>query len=475
METYKLFINGVWKEAESNEILYSPYNQEEIASVPVAGSDDTHLAVSAAEESFASFANLPAFKKSEILSNVATLLKEQREPAARLIAIEAGKPLSAAREEVSRAIMTYTLSAEEARRLPSEQINMDAVPGGEGKTGYVKRYPTGVVAAITPFNFPFNLVAHKIGPALAAGNTIVLKPASQTPLSAYFIADLFHKAGLPAGVLNIISGKGSTIGMQLVRDPRVKIITFTGSEEVGRQLQNEASNKKLILELGSNSAVIIGDDVDVKQLSSKLIKGAFGFQGQVCISVQRIMVHKNNYRSLLKELKHKTGELISGSPLDEAVTVSSIISAKEADRIESWVDQAMENGAEAITTPDRERNIIKPVILTQTTPDMAVNAEEVFGPVVTVEPFDTWEEAVSTVNQSRYGLQAGVFTNRINDAFFAAELIEAGGVHINEIPTFRTDHMPYGGVKNSGTGREGVKYAIEEMTIRKLITFQPTQ
>ncbi|ADH99559.1 aldehyde dehydrogenase family protein [Salisediminibacterium selenitireducens] len=472
METYKLFINGKWQDADTCEVLYSPFEQDEIGCIPVAGSEETHLAISAAEEAFSSYAALPAYVKSDILSNVATLLKEQREPAARLIAIEAGKPLSAAREEVSRAIMTYTLSAEEARRLPSEQLNMDAVPGGERKTAYVKRKPYGVVGAITPFNFPFNLVAHKIGPAIAAGNTVILKPASQTPLSAFFIADLFHKAGLPDGVLNVITGKGHTTGMQLVRDPRVKIITFTGSEQVGKQLQMEAYEKKLILELGSNSAVIIGDDVDVKQISSKLVKGAFGYQGQVCISVQRIFVQKKNYRSLLKALKQEAEEQVKGSPLDEAVTVSSIISAKEADRIETWVQEAVEKGAEAITQPKREGNIIQPVILTQTTPDMSVNAEEVFGPIVTVEPFETWEEAVQMVNQSRYELQAGVFTNRMDDAFYAAEAIEAGGVHINEIPTYRADHMPYGGVKNSGTGREGVKYAIEEMTARKLITFQ---
>ncbi|AOM82880.1 aldehyde dehydrogenase family protein [Salisediminibacterium beveridgei] len=472
MKSYPLFINGKWQDAEQYDFVYNPHDQGAIARVPLANKEEMHLAISAAVHAQKKFSSMPANKRSDILMNAAILLQEQRETAARLVSIEAGKPIKDARKEIARTVMTYTLSAEEARRLPGEFINMDAVPGGEGKTGYVKRQAIGTVGAITPFNFPFNLVAHKIGPALAAGNSVVLKPAEQTPLSAYYIADIFYKAGLPDGVLNVVSGPGSSLGKQLAEDPRVQAISFTGSTDTGKRLESSAIGKKLQMELGSNAAVIVGDDADIERIASSLVRGAFGFQGQVCISVQRIYAHRKIYKSLLSEMRRKTEEIGIGSPLDEANDLSSLITPEAADRVLSWVEEAVDHGAKAITDIKREGAIIHPVILTNTTPEMKVNAEEVFGPVVTVEPFDEWEEAVIGVNHSRYGLQAGIFTNNLHEAFEAADQIETGGVHINDVPTLRLDHFPYGGMKDSGSGREGVKYAVEFLTKQKLISFQ---
>lgn len=472
MKSYPLFIDGKWQDAEQYEAVYNPHDQEAIARVPLANNEEMDLAISAAEHAQNNYSSMSANKRRDILMNAATLLQEQRETAARLVAIEAGKPIKEARKEITRAIMTYTLSAEEAKRLAGEYITMDAVPGGEGRTGYVKRVAVGTVGAITPYNFPFNLVAHQIGPALAAGNSVVLKPAEKTPLSAYYMADIFHKAGLPDGVLNVISGKGDTLGRQMVEDPRVQAISFTGSTKAGLILESTVKGKILHLELGSNAAVIAGHDVDIERMAESLVQGAFGFQGQECNSVQKIYAHRKIYKSLLNEMKRKTELLVMGSPLDEAIDISSLVTLEEANRVMSWIQEAMAQGAKTLTEVKQEGAMVNPVILTNTSPQMKVNAEEVFGPVVTVEPFDEWTEAINAVNQSNYGLQAGIFTNNLHEAFEAAEQIDAGGVHINNVPSFCLDHLPSGGMKNSGIGTEGVKYALDFMTKRKLISFQ---
>ncbi|WLR49661.1 aldehyde dehydrogenase family protein [Bacillus tianshenii] len=468
----KLFINGEWVEAQEYRDLKSPYSEEKIAEIPYANEDEIHSAVAAAHEARETMAKMPAHERAEILENLVALLKENKEECAKTISLESAKPLKTAKGEVERTIMTYKFAAEEARRLYGESIPMDAAPGGEGRIAYTIRQPVGVVAAITPFNFPMNLVAHKVGPAIASGNTVVLKPASQTPLSAYFIGELFEKAGLPKGALNVITGSGSKVGDQIVTDERVKKITFTGSPEVGIGIRNKSGLKKVTLELGSNSAVIVDKDADIDGMIDRVVTGSFANAGQVCISVQRTYVHEEIFDEFAKKFVEKTKGLVLGDPLDEKTDVSSLIAPGELDRVLEWIEDAIQNGAELATGGKKEGNMLQPTVLLHAGEDTKVICEEIFGPVVVLNKVSSIDEAVEKTNNSDYGLQAGIFTRDISKALEAAERIEVGGVMINDIPTFRVDHMPYGGVKKSGTGREGIKYAIEEMTELKLISIK---
>ena len=468
----KMFIGGEWKDAKEYQILKSPYTGKVIAEIPSASKEDVEAALGAAVSAKKAMKQMPAHQRAEILENVAKLIEENREKCVRTIAEEAAKPIQAARGEVARTIMTYKFASEEARRLPNEVVNMDAAPGGEGRIAYTLREPGGVVAAITPFNFPMNLVAHKLGPAIAAGNPVVLKPASQTPMSAYLIAEFFDKAGLPKGALNVITGKGSVIGDLLVTDPRTNIITFTGSPEVGISIKNKAGLKKVTLELGSNSAVIIDKDVVLDDIIDRLVIGGFTYQGQVCISLQRIYVDDSLKTELVSKMKERTRKLVRGNPLDETTDISALISGGDMDRVLSWIEEAKNRGAKLVIGGEGKDNIVEPTILEDVAPDLKVSCQEVFGPVVIVNGFTSWDQAIDMVNDSEFGLQAGVFTQNLAKAFKASEDLEVGGVMINDIPTFRVDHMPYGGVKNSGSGREGIKYAIEEMTEIKLVSFK---
>ncbi|MFA9556232.1 aldehyde dehydrogenase family protein [Evansella sp. AB-rgal1] len=468
----QLFIGGEWQEGNNYQDLTSPFSEKVIAHIPMASLEEVDRAVEAAVSAKYVMKKLPAYKRAEILENVVKLLEENREKCARIIAEEAAKPIQTARAEVARTIMTYKFASEEARRLPNEMVNMDAAPGGEDRIAYVLREPGGVVGAITPFNFPMNLVAHKLGPAIASGNPVILKPASQTPLSAYFIADLFDKAGLPKGALNVITGKGNIVGEALITDPRVNIITFTGSPEVGISIKNKAGLKKVTLELGSNSAVIIDHDVNIDELIDRIVMGAFGYQGQVCISLQRIYVHETLKEELISKLKEKSKALQLGDPLDEATNISALITPSDCERVLSWIEEAVSLGAKVATGGERIGNIIQPTIMIDPPSNTSVSCKEVFGPVVTVNGFTDWSDAIAEVNNSEFGLQAGVFTSNLSKAFQASDDLEVGGVMINDIPTFRVDHMPYGGVKKSGFGREGIKYAIEEMTEMKLVSFK---
>ncbi|WP_026689573.1 aldehyde dehydrogenase family protein [Alteribacter aurantiacus] len=468
----KLFIGGEWIEGTSYQELTSPYDHERLGEIPMASVEETKRAIESAYQTRKTLRILPAHQRAEILENVSRLLEENREEAARLICQEAAKPIQTARTEVARTIMTYKFASEEARRIKNEMINMDAAPGGEGRVAYTVREPAGVVAAITPFNFPMNLVAHKLGPAIAAGNPIILKPASQTPMSAYFIAELFDKAGLPKGALNVITGKGSVVGETLVTDDRVSVITFTGSPEVGISLRNKAGLKKMTLELGSNSAVIIDEGVNVEDIADRLVLGAFAYQGQVCISLQRIFVHETLKEQVIDAMKERASRLVYGHPLDEATDVSALITKDDCNRVMKWIDEAKEGGASVVCGGTQKGNVVLPTILADAPLDSSVSCEEVFGPVVHINAFSKWEEAIEAVNNSDFGLQAGVFTLDMKKAFQASEELEVGGVLINDIPTFRVDHMPYGGVKKSGFGREGIKYAIEEMTELKLVSFK---
>ena len=469
MQKKHLWIGGKWVEAGAYTTLYAPYSGEAIAEVASANLQELDQAIRAADKARPVMRAMPAHQRAAILEKLAAKLQERRKEAARIIALEASKPMKFALAEVDRSIQTYKFAAEEAKRIHGEMIPMDAAPGGDNRLGFTVREPIGIIGAITPFNFPMNLVAHKVGPAIAAGNTIVLKPAGQTPLSSFFIAELLHEAGLPDGVLNVVTGSGGVIGDALVTDPRIAMITFTGSPAVGIAIRNKAGLKRVTLELGSNSAVIVDRDVNLDAIIPRCITGAFSNQGQVCISVQRIYVHEERYDEFVEKFVEATGKLIIGDPLDPATDVAAMISQKDVQRSLEWIEEARQHGASVATGGTAEGNVLKPTVLLNVDPSVQVSCKEVFAPVVLINKVKSVEEAVDLTNASDFGLQAGIYTENIRTALDAAEKLHVGGVMINDIPTFRVDHMPYGGVKQSGVGREGLKYAVEEMTEMKLI------
>ncbi|RSK55229.1 aldehyde dehydrogenase family protein [Bacillus canaveralius] len=468
--TKGLFINGEWIVKGRTYPLYSPYRGALLANISKADTADVNVAIEGAYEAFQQMKEMPAHQRSAILYRVVELMRERKEELATIIAQEAGKPIKTARGEIDRTIVTYQFAAEEAKRIYGETIPMDAAPGGENRLGMTWREPLGVVAAITPFNFPFNLVAHKLGPAFAAGNTVVLKPANQTPLSALKMAEIFDEAGLPKGALQIVTGSGAEIGDPLVTDNRVKKVTFTGSAEVGKDIKAKAGLKKVTLELGSNSAVIVQPNVPLERVISRCVEGAFVYSGQVCISLQRIYVHEDIYEDFCKRFTEQSKTLKIGDPLDENTNISAMIHSKEIDRIETWVKEAEEGGAKVALGGSRQNTVFEPTILLDVNGKMKVACKEVFAPVVSIMPYKDLDEAIGFVNDSVYGLNVGVYSTNIDEAFYAARKIESGAIIINDIPTFRVDHMPYGGVKESGYGREGIKYAVEEMTELKFVS-----
>ncbi|MEK4147670.1 aldehyde dehydrogenase family protein [Robertmurraya sp. FSL W8-0741] len=468
-----LWINGEFVETTEYSRLLNPYDETLIAEVAIAEREHVIKAIDSASFAGERFRAMSAHERAEILERVVELIKENKEECAQIIAKEAAKPIKAARGEVDRTIMTYKFAAQEARRIYGETIPMDAAPGGEGRIAYTVKEPLGVIAAITPFNFPMNLVAHKVGPAIAAGNTVVLKPATQTPLSAYKIAQFFHEAGLPKGALNVVTGRGGTVGAVLFEDDRVKMVTFTGSPEVGKQIREKAGLKRVALELGSNSAVIVDKDTELQEIVPRIVAGAFAFQGQVCISVQRIYVHESSFNDFVEQFLQKVKELNVGNPLNERTDISAMISKSERNRVLAWIESAINNGAKlAIGGRNEENGLLQPTVLLDVPPEEKISCEEAFAPVVHINRVASLDEAIRLVNHSKYGLQAGVFTKDVGRAFQAAKELHVGGVMINDFPTFRVDHMPYGGVKLSGMGREGIKYALEEMTELKLISFK---
>lgn len=470
-----LIINGAERISNRTYPLYAPYSGELLATISKASSEEVDEAIQGAHQAFQQMKALPAHRRAQILSEVSQLVKEQKEALARLIALEAGKPITAARSEIDRTVTTYQFAAEEAKRISGETIPMDAAPGGERRLGFTWREPLGVVAAITPFNFPFNLVAHKLGPAFAAGNTVVLKPANQTPLSALKIAELFQKAGLPAGALQVVTGSGSEIGDVLINHKLIKKVTFTGSPEVGKAIKAKAGLRKVTLELGSNSALIVEPDVDIEQIVPRCVEGAFAYSGQVCISLQRIYVHESVYESFSRLFSEQAKQVNVGDPLDEDTVVSAMIHRNEAERIEAWVQEALQSGARIGSGGRREGSCYLPTTLLDVKNNMRVSCQEAFAPIVSITPYRDLDEAIRLVNESQYGLNIGIYTQNIDNAFYAAKNIETGGVMVNDIPTFRLDHMPYGGVKESGYGREGVKYAVEEMTELKMVMIRTTR
>jgi acyl-CoA reductase-like NAD-dependent aldehyde dehydrogenase len=463
----KLLLDGEWIETGEWQEVRSPYSGEPIARVPQAGAEETRRAIDAAERAMAD--PLPAHRRAEILDRVAALLRDRHDDVARTISGEAGKPLKAARVEAERAVSTFTHAAVEARRLAGEMVPMDASPSGDGKLAFTIRAPVGVVGAITPFNFPFNLAAHKVAPALAAGCAVVLKPAAQTPLSALLLAELEQEAGLPRGWLNVLVGPSAEIGDVLVADERVRLLTFTGSAEVGWKLRERAARKRVNLELGNATPVIVEADTDLEQAAAKLAAHAFSFAGQSCISVQRVYVRREAYDEFVGRFVPKVEALRVGDPADEETDVGPVIDDDARERIVSWIEEATAAGATILTGGEVVEGLLRPTVLAEVTPEMKVSCLEVFGPVCTVTPYDSLEEALALANGTEFGLQAGVFTGSLETALAAASALEFGGVMVNEAPTFRADQMPYGGVKASGNTREGPRYAVREMTEPRLI------
>ena len=462
-----LLIGGEWLETGEWQEVRSPYSGEVVGRVAKAGADETRRAIDAAAAAMEE--PLPAHKRAEILVRVAGALGRRHDEVARLISDEAGKPMKAARVEATRAMSTYTFSAVEARKLAGAMIPMDASQAGEGKLAFTLRRPLGVVGAISPFNFPLNLVAHKIAPSLAAGCAVVLKPAAQTPLSALLLAELEHEAGLPPGWLNVVVGPSSEIGDVLVEDDRVKVITFTGSSGVGWKLAERSPRKRVNLELGNSTPLIVEADADLDAAVAATAQHGFSFAGQSCISIQRVYVQDGVYDEFVSALLPKVEALTLGDPADEKTDVGPVIDEDARDRILEWVDEARSGGAEILTGGDLDGELIRPTVIANADAELKVSCQEVFGPVVTVNRYGALDEAIERANGTEFGLQAGIFTGSIRTAMRAAQELEFGGVTVNEAPTFRADQMPYGGVKESGNTKEGPAYAVRELTDERVV------
>ena len=469
---YKLLIDGKWVGGGPALEVKNKYNGSTVGVLTTARREDLDAAIAAAERAETVMADMPAYKRSEILLRTAALIREKADDLAKTIAAEAGKALKFARAEVDRAQSTFTFAAEEAKRLHGETIPLDAIPAGEGYFGFWTRRPVGVIAAISPFNFPLNLVAHKVAPAIASGNSLVLKPATSTPLTAVKLCQILQEAGLPAGAINLVVGSGGTVGEWLVTDPRVDKITFTGSPDVGRHILSVAGIKKVTLELGNNSPVVVAPDADLDFVAKRCAVGAFYNSGQVCISVQRIYSQKQVYEPLSEKLILATEGMVVGDPLDERVDVGPMIDANEVDRIDGWVKEAQTSGARVLTGGKREGAVYRPTVLADVNPEMKVISEEVFAPVASIISCDDFEESLRQANDTKFGLQVGVFTKDIDRVFKAVKRLNFGGVIINDTPAFRADHMPYGGNRQSGLGREGVRFAMEEMTNIQMVAIR---
>ncbi|HKZ46589.1 MAG TPA: aldehyde dehydrogenase family protein [Thermodesulfobacteriota bacterium] len=469
---YKFLIDGQWRQSSKEEDIKNPFNNETIARVYFAEERDIEDAVLSSQRAFEITKKAPAYKRADILNNIVRGLEHRKEEFAKTITFEAGKPISDSKAEVSRAINTFQIASEEAKRIGGEVIPLDLMQGSENRFGIVRRFPIGPILGITPFNFPLNLVAHKVAPAIASGNTIILKPAPKTPVTALMLGELISEAGFPAGGLNIIPCS-TLLAEKLVTDKRIKKLSFTGSAAVGLKLKTMAGMKKVTLELGGNAAVIIHSDADIDFAAKRCAIGAFSYAGQICISVQRLYVHEDIYAKFMDKFLANIRNLQSGDPMDESTNIGPMIDEGVAKRTEEWLNEAVKDGAKILLGGKRTGNFFEPTVLTNIKPSMKVCGEEVFAPLATVERYKGFDDAVAMVNHSIYGLQAGVFTRDIGKIFQAYNTLEVGGVIVNDIPTYRLDHMPYGGVKMSGFGREGIRYAMEEMTEMKLLAVNP--
>jgi glyceraldehyde-3-phosphate dehydrogenase (NADP+) len=448
----------------------SPYDGSPVATVHRAGSDEVERAIAGAVRAFEETRHLPSWRREEILNAISRGIAERRDELARTIALEAGKPLKTSRVEVDRAVFTFKIAAEESKRIYGELVPLDWLPGNEGRRAEVRRVPLGPIAGITPFNFPLNLVAHKVAPALAAGNPIIVRPASQTPLAALLLAEIVYASGWPTDGFAVLPCS-TDVARPLVEDERIKLLTFTGSPAVGWGLKSRAGRKRVTLELGGNAAVIVNHDADVPYAAERVAWGGFTNAGQTCISVQRIYVHEAVYDEFARELVRRVEALKVGDPLDEDVDVGPVIDAGNAERIEEWLEEAKNAGATVLTGGEREGSVFRPTVLANLSEELRVSCEEVFAPLVGVTKFADVESAIDAAGRSEFGLQGGLFTNDLRVVERAFDSIDVGGLMVNDVSTYRIDHMPYGGVKSSGFGREGLRYAIEEMTELKLLTF----
>ena len=467
-EARSFLVHGVWKRSATTVGVTNPFTGNVIAEVCQAGESDVEEAIASSVAAAPVMAKLASHARYNILQDMAALLYRRRDEFAQTITAEAGKPIADAKREVNRAVQTLTIAAEEAKRIPGEVVPLDWTPQTESYLGMVRRFPLGPIVGITPFNFPLNLVVHKVAPALAAGNPILIKPAPQTPLTSLLLGEVALEAGLPAGGLNVVPCDNA-LAERLVIDPRFKLLSFTGSAPVGWMLKAKCGKKKVTLELGGNAGVIIEPDADLDLAAKRCASGGFGYAGQTCISVQRILVHHSVADTFTTKLLLQVARLKAGDPTDETTTVGPLIDPVATQRVEGWIEEAVSQGARVLLGGKRLGTVLEATVLTNVKPEMKVSCQEVFGPVVTVSSYRQFSDAIAALNQSDYGLQAGVFTQDINKVFHAFRHLEVGAVLANEIPTFRADHMPYGGVKDSGLGREGVRAAIEDMTEPRLL------
>ncbi len=471
-QDFPMLIGDEWVSTPVTQEIQLPYDGTPVGQVYQADTETVERAIRAAEAGAKAMGHLTLYERAELLDRLRRLLERDASEFARLITLETGKPIREARVEVSRAVQTLIASADAARNLHGEVVPMEAAPTGKGRWAMTVREPLGVIGAITPFNFPLNLGLHKIGPAFAAGNSVIHKPSGNTPLSALRLARLIREAGAPVGAYNVLTGPGGQVGRQIVRDPRVAMVTFTGSVPVGEQIRAEMGLRRATLELGSNSSVILEPDCDLEWLVPRCVTGSFSHSGQVCISVQNIYVHQDIEKEFTERFLEGTRKLKIGHPLEESTDISSLISVQEAERVEGWIERALARGARLLTGGKRQRATMEPTVLTNVAPDSELVCREAFGPVVVLHRYANLEEAIRAVNASEYGLQAGICTRDVGNAFRAAREIKVGGVMVNDVPAYRVDHMPYGGVKKSGIGREGPRYAVEEMTELKLVCWR---
>ena len=470
-KNWKMYLGGEWVDRKERIDVLNPFDDSLVGRVPSAAPEDYTKAIEIAGKNFAVTRELPSYKRAEACLAVAKGIEKDIEKFTQMMSMELGKAYKDAKGEVKRAIGVFTVAAEESKRIGGEIMDLDWAPGGEERVGLVRRFPKGVVAGISPFNFPLNLVAHKVAPAMAAGNCIVLKPASKTPIIALMLAEVIDKTDYPKGGVSVLPGS-SKASAPLLEDPRVKLITFTGSSQVGWWIKQHASNKEVVLELGGNAGVAIADDADLKYAVDRLAYGAFAVAGQSCISVQRIYVHENVYDEFIRLFRARVKQIKVGNPLDPEVDMGMMVDRPSVQGTLDNIKSAVAAGAKLITggKPLFDGRTLEPTLLENVKITMDVCSKEAFAPLAVVMKYRDWRKAIDEINNSEYGLQAGIFTNRIKDIWYAFERIEAGGIVVNDIPTYRADHQPYGGMKNSGVGREGVKYAIMDQTDVKILS-----
>jgi len=465
----QLFLNGEWTGLNDTAEVINPFNGSVIDTVPRATPADITAAIKSLAKGAQAMRNMPAHQRVDILRKAASLIRERQEELGRLISIEEGKVLAEGRIEASRGAETIDLSADEARRLHGETVPLDSTPSGVGKLGFTLRVPCGIVAAITPFNFPLNLVAHKVGPAIAAGNAVLLKPASDTPLSSLKLVEILLETGLPPDAIACVTGSGAALGQAICTDQRIRKISFTGSADVGEQICRMAGLKRVTMELGSNSPVIVLDDADSEKVATALAVTGFANAGQVCISSQRVIATPKIHDDLLEALKAKVEQLTAGDQLAEGINIGPLVREADAIRVEEWLHQAVGQGAELLCGGDRDGSVVQPAVLANVNRDMRMSCEELFGPAVGVTRADSIDEAIRLANDTRFGLSASIFTQDIDKAIHFAREVDSGNLHINFGTAWRAETMPYGGLKDSGMGREGPKYAVEEMTETKMV------